>query len=204
MPRRPALFLSHGAPSLLTGQSPARDFLIAYGQTTPAPAAYVVVSAHWESQPVSVTTSANPETVHDFRGFGEALQSFVWPAPGDPLRAASLVTRLRAAGLEARPDARPRTGSRRLDSPGPHRARRADACHPGLASGTQHPGCRKLDTGPRARPLAEDNIQLVFSGSLTHSLRDALSARRAPRLLLSPWRLQTGRARPWPLATGGR
>ena len=176
MPRRPALFLSHGAPSLLTGQSPARDFLIAYGQTTPAPAAYVVVSAHWESQPVCVTTSANPETVHDFRGFGEALQSFVWPAPGDPLRAASLVTRLRAAGLEARPDAR-----RGLDHGVwiPLALIEPDARTPVIQvslPARNTPDAESWTLGRALAPLAEDNIQLVFSGSMTHSLRDALSA----------------------------
>ena len=176
MPRRPALFLSHGAPSLLTGQSPARDFLIAYGQTTPAPAAYVVVSAHWESQPVCVTTSANPETVHDFRGFGEALQSFVWPAPGDPLRAASLVTRLRAAGLEARPDAR-----RGLDHGVwiPLALIEPDARTPVIQvslPARNTPDAESWTLGRALAPLAEDNVQLVFSGSMTPSLRDALSA----------------------------
>ena len=103
---RPALFLSHGAPSLLTGRSPARDFLISLGKSLPKPSAYIVVSAHWENGPVAVTSSIRPDTIHDFRGFSEELHSYVWPAPGAPELAEEIVTRLNGEGIDAIPDAR--------------------------------------------------------------------------------------------------
>lgn len=176
MPRRPALFLSHGAPSLLTGRSPARDFLIAYGQTRPAPTAYVVVSAHWESGPVAVTAARRPETIHDFRGFGETLQRYVWPAPGDPERAGDIIARLNAAGVHAAPDA-----GRGLDHGVwvPLALIEPEARLPVIQvslPGRTRPDEESWRLGQALAPLAEDDIQLIFSGSLTHSLRDALSA----------------------------
>lgn len=173
---RPALFLSHGAPSLLTGRSPARDFLKALGASLPAPSAYVVVSAHWEAGPIRVTSAARPETLHDFRGFGETLQTFEWPAPGDPDLAQAILTRLQAAGIEAA--AEPRRG---LDHGVwvPLALIEPDARTPVLQLSL--PGRHNADEdswrlGRALAGLAKDDIQLVFSGSLTHSLRDALSA----------------------------
>ena len=173
---RPALFLSHGAPSLLTGQSAARDFLIRLGEIRPSPAAYVVVSAHFESAPVAVTSAHRPATVHDFRGFSEALHSYDWPAPGAPEQAEALVTQLNAAGIDAVPDAH-----RGFDHGVwvPLALMEPDASIPVLQ--VSLPGRHSTDTdswrlGRALAPLSEDNIQLVFSGSLTHSLRDALAA----------------------------
>ncbi len=173
---RPALFLSHGAPTLLTGRSPARDFLIGLGDTLPAPAAYVVVSAHWENGPVAVTSSTRPVTIHDFRGFSEELHRFIWPAPGAPELAEDIVTRLNAAGIDAVPDAH-----RGLDHGVwvPLALVEPDAQIPVIQISLPSRFSTDEDSwalGRALAPLAQENIQLIFSGSLTHSLRDALSA----------------------------
>lgn len=173
---RPALFLSHGAPSLLTGHSPARDFLIGLGRTLPTPAAYVVVSAHWESSPVSVTGAVSPDTVHDFRGFGETLQTYRWPAPGDPETAAQIASRLTRSGIEARTN--PHRG---LDHGVwvPLALMAPDAKTPVIQVSLpdrSSPDEESVRLGAALASLADETIQLVFSGSLTHSLRDALSA----------------------------
>lgn len=173
---RPALSLSHGAPSLLTGQSPARDFLIELGHALHPPRAFVVVSAHWEADPVAVTTSSWPVTIHDFRGFSEYLHSYVWPAPGAPDLAEDILRRLAAAGVQAVPDA-----NRGLDHGvwAPLALVEPQARTPVIQislPGRYSPDMDSWNLGRALAPLAEDNIQLVFSGSLTHSLRDALSA----------------------------
>lgn len=173
---RPALFLSHGAPSLLTGGSPARDFLIKLGRTLPTPAAYVVVSAHWESSPVCVTGAASPATVHDFRGFGDVLQNYHWPAPGDPDTAAQIASRLSRSGIKAKTD--PHRG---LDHGVwvPLALMAPDAKTPVIQVSLPErstPDEESVRLGVALASLADEAIQLVFSGSLTHSLRDALSA----------------------------
>jgi 4,5-DOPA dioxygenase extradiol len=59
--RLPALFVSHGAPDLLFSDAPARTFLEGLvAQIGERPRAIVVASAHWETQGVKVTGSAQP------------------------------------------------------------------------------------------------------------------------------------------------
>ena len=65
--RMPALYLGHGAPPLLddpiwSGQ------LASLAQDLPRPKAILIVSAHWESAPVSLSASQAP-LVYDFGGF---------------------------------------------------------------------------------------------------------------------------------------
>ena len=70
----PSLFISHGSPMLALNKTPAHAFLRELGKRL-SPRAVVVVSAHWESLTLKVSTSAQPETIHDFGGFPQALSS---------------------------------------------------------------------------------------------------------------------------------
>lgn len=100
----PAIFVSHGSPTLVLNDVPARDFLMGLGADLPQPRAIVVVSAHYESAGVRVNTAARPRVIHDFHGFPKALYEMRYDAPGDPDLAAAIVARLRMAGLDAEGD----------------------------------------------------------------------------------------------------
>ena len=78
----PALFVSHGAPSLLVGDVPARDFLRDLGRELGKPRAILVASAHWDTEAPMVSTAEKPETIHDFSGFPRALYEQRYAAPG--------------------------------------------------------------------------------------------------------------------------
>lgn len=95
--RQPVLFVSHGAPVLILGDTPARAFLA--GLDLGAPRAVLVVSAHWETAVPTVSDAAAPETIHDFRGFPAPLYAMIHPAPGAPAVAAEVAAALAAAGL---------------------------------------------------------------------------------------------------------
>ena len=97
--RFPALFVSHGAPTLPIEASPAREFLAGLGQTLGKPEAILVVSAHWESGEASVSGAARPETIHDFFGFPRELYTMAYPAPGAPALAARVSNLLGAEAI---------------------------------------------------------------------------------------------------------
>lgn len=97
----PAVFVSHGAPTLALDTGPARSFLAGLGRTLGRPRAIVVVSAHWEADEVRVGAAARPATIHDFFGFPAPLYELRYPAPGAADLAGEIVELLTAAGYGA-------------------------------------------------------------------------------------------------------
>ncbi len=171
MTRLPALFVSHGAPTLAIDPVPTRDFLSGLGGAIERPRAILAVSAHWETDEPAVSAAAAPETIYDFRGFPDALYRLRYPAPGEPALAARAAGLLGAAGIEAAIDP-----GRGLD----HGAwvplilmyPAADvpvlqlSVQPRL--GPEH----HLRLGEALRPLRDDGVLVLGTGSITHNLRE--------------------------------
>lgn len=97
----PAVFVSHGAPTLPFDAVPARAFLSTLGQALPRPKAILAISAHWETDGPALSVAIENETIHDFYGFPKPLYDVRYPAPGAPKLAAQLAERLDHAGLKA-------------------------------------------------------------------------------------------------------
>jgi aromatic ring-opening dioxygenase catalytic subunit (LigB family) len=68
------------------------------------PHALLVVSAHWEADPVALTGAPQPPLYYDYYGFPEHTYRLTWPAPGDPRLAAAVTDLLGAAGIACRVD----------------------------------------------------------------------------------------------------
>ena len=102
--RLPAIFVSHGAPTLPFEQVPAREFLQSLGREYSDVSAVLCISAHWQTREPAVGAVQRPETIHDFSGFPEALYRIRYPAAGSPLLADRVVDLLYGAGLSCRPD----------------------------------------------------------------------------------------------------
>ncbi|KRW61951.1 DODA-type extradiol aromatic ring-opening family dioxygenase [Pseudomonas sp. TTU2014-080ASC] len=167
----PSLFISHGSPMIAlmpggTGQALAR--LAAH---LPRPKAIVVMSAHWESQDLRVSSSSQPHTWHDFGGFPPELYALQYPAPGNPQLADDIVQRLNDAGLPAKPDPqRPFDHGTWV----PLRLMYPEANIPVVQvslPSAQDTGLIKR-IGEALKPLREQGILLIGSGSITHNLRD--------------------------------
>jgi len=73
MDRLPSLFISHGSPTFALDPGRAGPQFTELGQRLPRPSAVLVLSPHWITRNVRVTTATRPETIHDFGGFPEAL-----------------------------------------------------------------------------------------------------------------------------------
>src|SRR4051812_23813975 len=80
----PTVFVSHGSPTLILENLPARDFLASLGSLLPRPKAIVAVSAHWNTERPAVSTAEKPETIHVFYGFPDDLYRLHYDAPGAP------------------------------------------------------------------------------------------------------------------------
>ena len=65
------------------------------------PRAIVVVSAHWETPVVAVTSGVAPQLIFDYYGFPPHTYELTYPAPGDPVLAAALCACLAEAGVDA-------------------------------------------------------------------------------------------------------
>ena len=95
----PAIFISHGAPTLPLDDCPARDFLKGLGDTLPRPRAVLAISAHWETARPAVNAPLVNDTIHDFGGFPEALYRMRYPAPGSAELAQAAKHALAEAGF---------------------------------------------------------------------------------------------------------
>lgn len=84
----PVLFVPHGGGPLPLLGDPAHkemvEFLAATSLAVGKPDAIVVISAHWESEKVSVTSGAKPALIYDYSGFPEESYHITYPAPGQP------------------------------------------------------------------------------------------------------------------------
>jgi 4,5-DOPA dioxygenase extradiol len=164
------IFVSHGSPTLLFDDVPARDFLRGLGASLPRPKAILVFSAHWETNIPAVNAVAVNETIHDFGGFPQILFDQRYPAPGDPVLAQRIAELIREAGLPAGIDP-----ARGLDHAAwvPLKLMYSANDIPVLQLSVQtHLGpAHHLRLGEALRPLTEEGVMILASGSFTHDLR---------------------------------
>jgi 4,5-DOPA dioxygenase extradiol len=172
MTTMPALFISHGAPTVAIDNSEARAFLAGLGGTLGRPKAIVMVSAHWEvAGGVAVTGAARPGTIHDFGPFDRRLDAMRYPAPGAPDLAAAIAESLAEAGFRAAIDAQ-----RGYDHGAwiPLALMYPDAGVPVVqvsidpTLGPDH----HLRLGEALAPLRGQGVLVIGSGSLTHNLHE--------------------------------
>ena len=161
----PALFLGHGAPPLLDDALWCGQ-LAALAADLPRPTAILIVSAHWESAPVTLTASGAP-LVYDFGGFAARYYRMTYETPD-----ASALARRVAALLPATEPVHQHT-SRGLDHGAwvPLKVMYPDADIPVLQmSLPTHDPATLMRLGERLRPLRDEGVLVVGSGFLTHGL----------------------------------
>lgn len=95
----PAIFLSHGAPTLAVEDGSDTRAWAELAAQLPRPESILVVSAHWDTDEPMVSTVERPETIHDFFGFPRELYEQRYPAPGAPDLARKVARHITDAGL---------------------------------------------------------------------------------------------------------
>jgi 4,5-DOPA dioxygenase extradiol len=163
----PALYLGHGAPPLLDDPVWPGE-LRAWADGLPRPTAILIVSAHWESAPITLSaTGAGTPLVYDFGGYAPHYYAMTYPTP-DASALAALVASVLPDGEAVHEH--PRRG---LDHGAwvPLKAMYPDADIPvlQLSLPTSDPE-RLLELGRRLRPLRDHGVLVIGSGYLTHGL----------------------------------
>jgi 4,5-DOPA dioxygenase extradiol len=162
----PALYVSHGAPPTFEDPAWMRQ-LHDWARSLPKPRAVLVVSAHWESAPLAVSSTEPVELVYDFGGFDPIYYRMRYDTPpaGDLAR--------RLLGVLPRTETVHEHRSRGLDHGAwvPLKIMYPDADVPvlQLSLPTQDPD-RLLELGRRLRPLRDRGVLVVGSGFMTHGL----------------------------------
>lgn len=165
--RMPSLFISHGAPPLLD-DAEWLSRLFDWAQRLPQPRAVLIVSAHWESAPLALSSPvAGTTPVYDFGGFAPRYYTLRYDTPD----ATALATLVRTV----LPDDQ---------QPHEHRERGLDhgawvplmAMYPNadlpvlqLSLPTEDPG-KLLELGRRLQALRDHGVLIIGSGFMTHGL----------------------------------
>ncbi len=163
----PALYLGHGAPPLLDDTVWSAQ-LRALAADLPRPTAILIVSAHWEVAPLSLTASGpGVGLVYDFGGFPERYYRMTYDTPD----ASALATRIAAMVPATEPVHQ--HPSRGLDHGAwvPLKIMYPDADIPVLQmSLPTHEPYQLLALGGRLRELRDEGVLVIGSGFLTHGL----------------------------------
>ncbi|NWE71784.1 dioxygenase [Pseudomonas gingeri] len=180
----PSLFISHGSPMLALQPGASGPALARLAAELPRPKAIAIVSAHWESQELLVSSNPNPETWHDFGGFPRELFAVQYPAPGEPQLAAEVAQRLTASGLPARLD-----NNRPFDHgvwvPLSLMYPQADIPVVQVSLPSRQGPALQTRVGQALRSLRDQDILLIGSGSITHNLGE-LDWHAGPETI-EPW-----------------
>ncbi|HKG51357.1 MAG TPA: class III extradiol ring-cleavage dioxygenase [Actinomycetales bacterium] len=163
----PSLYISHGAPPLFEDAGWMRE-LHGWARSMPKPRAILIVSAHWESAPLSISsTLAGTELVYDFGGFAPLYYRMRYDTPE--------ATELAQQVVGVLPDTETvhEHRARGLDHGAwvPLKVMYPDADIPVLQlSIPTHDSTRLLELGRRLRPLRDQGVLVIGSGFMTHGL----------------------------------
>jgi 4,5-DOPA dioxygenase extradiol len=166
----PALYIGHGAPTLVDDPVWPVE-LAAWARELPRPRSILVISAHWESQPLTVGATTPVPLVYDFYGFPERYYRTQYPAPGAP----GLAERVREL-LRSRDIPHADEPERGLDHGAyvPLVAMYPEADVPVLQ--ISMPGLvpdELYDLGRALAPLRDEGVLVFGGGFLTHNMRYA-------------------------------
>src|SRR3954469_3491280 len=163
----PSLYVSHGAPPVFDDGGWMTE-LFTWSQALPKPTAILIVSAHWEAAPLTLSVAdAGTPLVYDFGGFDERFYRMTYETPD----ASALAGKVAALMPDNEPVRRhPRRG---LDHGAwvPLKVMYPYADVPVLQlSMPTHDPARLLELGRRLRPLRDEGVLVIGSGFMTHGL----------------------------------
>jgi 4,5-DOPA dioxygenase extradiol len=163
----PAIFLAHGAPPLLDDALWMRE-LRDWAGSMPRPTSILMISAHWEKNPVTLGATQTVPLIYDFYGFPQKYYETTYPAPGAP-RLAARVTEL-LGGTPAVHQAADRGLDHGAYIPLVAMYPSADIPVLQMSLPTMEPKAL-MAVGRALAPLRNEGVLIIGSGFLVHNLR---------------------------------
>ena len=165
--KMPALYIGHGAPMMLDDPLWTSQ-LATIAKDLPRPKAILIVSAHWESEPMTLSNAAaNSDLVYDFSGFDQKYFQMRYDTPD----ASALAAKVAALMPKSEPIHQSKRG---LDHGAwvPLKVMYPNADIPvlQLSMPTDDP-VKLMELGRRLQPLRDEGVLVIGSGFMTHGLR---------------------------------
>lgn len=168
--RLPSLFISHGAPTLAIEQSATTSALARIGYNLPKPRAIIIMSAHWQSAKLEISSNPQPKTWHDFSGFDPELYELQYPAVGHALLAESLAQQLTAHGIACSLNPM-RVWDHGVWAPLRHLYPQADVPIVQISLPQHYDSVACYQLGAQLAKLREQQILIIGSGNITHNMQ---------------------------------
>ncbi len=136
----------------------------------------LVITAHWEQDPVMVSASETHDLLFDYYGFPPHTYELTWPAPGSPSLARKVIDALGAAGINATAD-----HTRGLDHGVfvPMKVAFPDADVPVVAMSLERglDPAEHVSIGRALAPLRDEGVLIVGSGMSYHNMDSFMTSR---------------------------
>jgi len=168
-PRMPVLFIGHGNPMNAITDNQWRREWQQLGKGLPRPQAILSISAHWITKGTKVTTTAHPETIHDFGGFPKELFDQQYPAPGSPEMAALTKELVTTSHIQSDESWGLDHGTWSVLLP---MYPAADIPVYQLSLDYYQPPSYHYEIGKQLNKLREKGVLIIGSGNLVHNLRE--------------------------------
>ena len=166
----PALFISHGAPTLAIEKSATTSALARVGQNLPTPRAIIIMSAHWQSAKLEINSHPKPKTWHDFSGFDSQLRELQYPASGHAALAESLSQQLSTRGIPCSVNPL-RASDHGVWAPLIHLYPDANVPIVQISLPRHYDSFACYQLGAQLSHLRQEQILIIGSGNITHNLQ---------------------------------
>jgi aromatic ring-opening dioxygenase catalytic subunit (LigB family) len=179
--RQPTIFLTHGGGPCFWMEFPEpfgpnayrslQSYLAGLLATLPErPQSILMVSAHWEEAVPTVNTAARPAMLYDYYGFPPHTYQLQYPAPGSPDVAMRAHGLLQQAGIEVNVDSG-RAFDHGVFVPMLIVDPQATIPVAMLSLRKDLDAAHHLAMGAALRPLRDEGVLIIGSGSSFHNLR---------------------------------
>ena len=102
------LYIPHGGGPLPLMGDPGHEEMVVFlkniATAITKPSVILVVSAHWEEEVVTITSSETPALIYDYYGFSDEAYEIKYPVDGDTPFASKICNLLQDHGIKAKLD----------------------------------------------------------------------------------------------------